>query len=115
MVNFPDRDYKALETQALAGDKAKSVKASPEWEWIKTTILGALHDQAVNTLKNAKSDEDRMKAQQMFLASDKPEDLIDFLISQGDAAVASLKELESTDSNPTLEGTFVPQEDQTYA
>jgi hypothetical protein len=106
MINFPDKDIKVLEAQAFAGDKAKSVRDSKEWAWIKQFILGALHDQAVNTLKNAKTDEDRMRAQQMFLAADKPEGLLDFLISQGDAAIASLKELESqasNDANPTLD------------
>ena len=100
-VEFPDRDIRSLEAQALAGDKARQISGGDDWKWIKEKILGALEDQAIHTLMNAKTEEDRMKAQQMFLASKKPADLITFLISQGDAAVASLKELES--GNPTLE------------
>jgi len=101
-MEFPDKDMATLEVQALAGEKAKQVSLGEDWKWVKEKILGALEDQAIHTLMNAKTEEDRMKAQQMFLASKKPQDLITFLISQGDAAVASLKELASQDVNPTL-------------
>lgn len=108
MIDFPEKDITTLEVQALAGERAKQISLGEDWKWIKVNILGALGDQAINTLMNAKTDEDRMKSQQMFLASKKPENLLYALISQGDAATASLKEIRSMDGNPTLD----KQEDQ---
>lgn len=100
-VIFPASEIKALENQALHGDRARQVRDGKDWEWIKEYIFGAMKDQAINILQNAKTEEDRVKAQQMFLACAKPIQLMDFLINQGDAATASLAEVASS----TLENT----------
>lgn len=105
-MNFPLDEIKALERQSLHGDRARQVRDGIDWKWLQDVIFGAIFDQAIMTLRNAKTDEERMKAQQMFLACEKPKAQLEFLISQGDAAIASLKELASQasqDANPTLE------------
>lgn len=91
-----DTQYQGLVNQGFHGERALEVKNGKDWAWVKEFLLGAMQDQAINTLKNAKSEEERLKAQQMFLASDKPIQLLDFLISQGDAARATLAELTAT-------------------
>lgn len=98
-INFPSTDFKALENQSLHGEKAKAIKDGQDWAWIQEFILGAIFDEAIGVLRNAKTEEDRMKAQQMFLAVEKPKRLLEFLVSQGDAARASLAELTSTLAN----------------
>jgi hypothetical protein len=97
-IDFPLAEVKALEKQALHGDRARQVQDGADWKWLQEFIFGAIFDEAVMTLRNAKTDEDRVKAQQMFLACEKPKAQLNFLISQGDAALASLKEITS----PTL-------------
>jgi len=99
--DFPMEEVKALEKQALHGDRARQIQNGEDWKWLQQFIFGAIFDEAVMTLRNAKTDEDRVKAQQMFLACEKPKAQINFLISQGDAAVASLKEI-SEQNQPTL-------------
>lgn len=100
-MNFPEAEIKDLEIKSLHGDRARQVQSGKDWAWLQQYIFGALFDEAIMTLRNAKSDEDRVKAQQMFLACEKPKSQLEFLISQGDAALASLKELSG--QNPTLE------------
>lgn len=100
-MNLNDPEIRSLEIQSLHGDKARLVRDGADWKWLQEVIFGAIFDQALMTLRNAKTDEERIKAQQMFLACEKPKTQLEFLISQGDAAVASLKELAS--QQPTLE------------
>lgn len=95
LVEFPHEQYVIWENQIKEGGKAKNLKASPEWAWFDETILKTIEIQAVNTLKNAKDDVERLKAQQMFLAADKPRQLLDALILQGDGAKASLMEIST--------------------
>lgn len=95
-VLFPEKDRQILEAQSFHGERARQVKDGQDWEWVKQYIFGAMQDQAIGILQNAKTEEDRLKAQQMFLACNKPIQLLDFLISQGDAARASLVELNAT-------------------
>ena len=95
-LNFPSTEFKALENQSLHGERAKAVQEGVDWAWLQQFIFGAIFDEAIQVLRNAKTDEDRMKAQQMFLAVEKPKRLLEFLVSQGDAARASLAELTST-------------------
>ncbi len=105
-MNFPIDEIRSLERQSLHGDRARQVINGKDWEWLQKFIFGAIFDQAIMTLRNARTDEERIKAQQMFLACEKPKAQLEFLISQGDAAIASLKELASqasSDANPTLE------------
>lgn len=104
-MDFPEQEVRNLEKQSIHGDKARRVINGEDWKWLQEFIFGSLFDEAVLTIENAKNDEDRIKAQQMFLACKKPKRQIEFLISQGDAALASLQELTV---NPTLEN----QEDQ---
>ena len=100
-LSFPIDEVKNLELQSLHGHRARQVQSGKDWEWLQKYIFGAIFDEAVMTLRNARTDEDRVKAQQMFLACEKPKRQLEFLISQGDAAIASLKELSG--QNPTLE------------
>jgi hypothetical protein len=101
-INFPESEVQALERQSLHGDKARKVRDGEVWKWLQEYIYGAIFDEATLTIENAKTEEDRIKAQQMFLACKKPKRQLEFLISQGDAALASLKELAQSE-NPTLE------------
>lgn len=102
-MNFPDQEIRNLELHALHGDRARKVRDGVDWKWLQEFIFGALQDEAIMTLRNSRTDEDRVKAQQMFLACEKPKKQLDFLISQGDAAVASLKEIAVT-QNAELNG-----------
>ena len=95
-LNFPSTEFKALENQSLHGERAKAVQDGADWAWLQQFIFGAIFDEAIQVLRNAKTEEERMKAQQMFLAVEKPKRLLEFLVSQGDAARASLAELTST-------------------
>lgn len=101
-IEFPEAEVKMLEARSLHGDKARQVRDGQDWKWLQEFIFGALFDEAVETLRKARTDEDRVKAQQMFLACEKPKRQLEFLISQGDAAVASLKEI-SGQNEPTLD------------
>ena len=92
-VNFPNAEQINLERTAQVGSKAEKILAGEEWKWIYEFILGALQDQAINTLKNAKTDEDRVRAQQQFLAAHKPKEILEGLISAGQAAKLSLLEI----------------------
>lgn len=100
-MNFQDQEIRALENASLHGDKARQVQNGADWKWLQEYIYGAIFDEATLTIENARTEEDRVKAQQMFLACKKPRKLLESLISQGDAALASLKELSG--QNPTLE------------
>lgn len=76
----------SLKVQALEGGKAKSFLASSEWTWFNERVLKPLEDEAMETLKKSKTDEDRMKAQQMILAADKPRTILTYLVKQGEVA-----------------------------
>lgn len=104
-IEFPDKDFSLLEKHAFHGERALAVRSGEDWQWLDQFIFGAIFDEAIMMLRNAKTDEDRLRAQQLFLAIEKPKRQIDFLISQGDAARASLKELQSS----TLDN---PEEDK---
>lgn len=107
-MEFPDKDFKVLENQSLHGERAQEIRDGKDWAWLQQFIFGAIFDEAILTLRNARTEEERMKAQQMFLACEKPKRQLDFLISQGDAARASLIEIveASTLANQTEEKTI---------
>lgn len=98
MLNFPNAELINLERDVQVGAQAAKIMAGEDWQWIKTNILGALFDLAVNNLKNARTEEDRVKAQQQFLAAHKPEEMLQALISTGQAAKAGIEQIS------TLEG-----------
>ena|SRR6185295_17035781 len=91
-----DKDYQVLVKQAFHGERAAEVKNGNDWKWLNEYIFGALFDEAVMVMRNARTEEERIKAQQMFLSCEKPRKLLESLISQGDAARASLVELQAT-------------------
>ena len=97
-VNFPNPEQINLERAAQVGAQAEKILGGEEWKWIYEYILGALSDQAINTLKNAKTEEDRVRAQQQFLAAHRPKEILEGLISTGQAAKLSLQDIS------TLEG-----------
>lgn len=75
---------------AIQGGRAKNHLASPEWAWFNDIVLKTLEDEALETLKKAKTDEERIKAQQMFMAADKPRQILNYLVKQGEAAEMQL-------------------------
>lgn len=95
LVDFPTDQVTIWENQAKEGGKAKNFKVSDEWAWFKDRVLGVMQEQAINILKNAKDDAGRLQAQQMFIASTRPEQLLDALILQGEGARASLMEIST--------------------
>lgn len=97
-VNFPTQELANYERMIQVGAKALSIFQSDEWGWIYENIFGAMQDQAINILKNAKTEEDRVKAQQIFIAAHKPKELIQQLIRDGEAAKEAIKQIS------TLEG-----------
>lgn len=99
LVEFPSDQIIYWENQAKEGSKAKNFKASDAWAWFDDRVLKALEDQAVETLKLAMNDGERLKAQQMFLAAQKPRQILDALISQGDGAKASLLEISTQEGD----------------
>lgn len=80
----------ALKVQLVEGDKAKGFRASDGYQWFNNFVLKPLEDEAMETLKRAKTDEERVKAQQMLLAADKPRQILDHLVKQGEAAQMQL-------------------------
>lgn len=82
-----------LEVVAKAGEKARRFKESEWSEWLEENIFKALDREAINKMKLAKTEEDRIIAQQMFLAAEKPRALIDHLINQGNGAIQELRNL----------------------
>lgn len=99
-VDFSNAEVTNFETQMSIGAEALGIIESSQWAWIKKYILGALEEKAVLTLKNAETDRERMLAQQMFLASHKPQEILDQLFMEGKAAKIALDEI----SNPLREG-----------
>lgn len=97
-VNFPSEEISNYERMVRVGSMARKVYDTQEWKWIYENIFGAMQDQAVIILKNAKTEEDRVKAQQIFIAAHKPKELIEQLIRDGDAASEAMKQIS------TLEG-----------
>lgn len=79
-----------LKAQAVEGGKAKDFLASDSYQWLDNFILKALEDEAMETLRKSKTEEDRVKAQQMLLAANKPREILNRLVTQGDAAKLQL-------------------------
>jgi hypothetical protein len=76
---------------ALEGGRAKNHLASAEWTWFNNVVLKSLEDEAFETLKKANTDQERIKAQQMLLAADKPRQILKYLVRQGEAAEMQLR------------------------
>lgn len=86
-----------LTNRARAGEKAIRFQLS-EWSaWLEENIFKALDKEAITKMKLAKTDEDRIVAQQMFLAAEKPRALIEHLVRQGNGAIQELKGLYPTE------------------
>lgn len=81
----------ALKIQVTEGGRAAHFLSTTEWGWFRDTILVPLQDEAMETLKKARTDEDRVKAQQMLLAADKPKQILNGLVKQGEAAELQLR------------------------
>jgi hypothetical protein len=96
MDNLTNQELDYLHHRISVGITASDVSSSEQWKWISENLLGALNDRALITLKNAKTEEDRMKAQQMYLASQEPKEVLDRLIQDGRLAAKALQEI----SNP---------------
>lgn len=94
-VDFPAEEILNFERAMQVGATAEEIMSSKQWQWIHEKILGALQDQAINSLKNARSEEDRVKAQQQFLAAHKPKEILEALISAGRAAKAQIDQIST--------------------
>jgi hypothetical protein len=79
-----------LKAAAIEGSRAKNYMASPEWAWFNNIVLKSIEDEAIETLRKSKTEEDRIKSQQMFLAADKPRQILKYLVKQGEAAEMQL-------------------------
>lgn len=92
-----DLDHREqLKAQAIEGGKAKDFLTSDSYQWLDNFILKALEDEAMETLKKAKTEEDRVRAQQMLLAANKPREILNKLVTQGDAAKLQLLSTHQT-------------------
>lgn len=92
---FSQEEISKNKNIAEAGDRAVKVLNGADWAWINETIFKALEDEAIEVLKRAKDDTDRLKAQQMFLACHKPREIIYRLIQQGDGAREMLRQIST--------------------
>lgn len=86
----------AAKATAIQGGRAKNHLESEEWAWFNDIVLKSLEDEALETLKKAKNDEDRIRAQQMLLAADKPRQILKYLVQQGEAAEMQLLSTRQT-------------------
>lgn len=80
----------ACKATAIEGGRAKQHLASAEWAWFDRIVLKSLEDEAFETLKKASTEHERIKAQQMLLAADKPRQILKYLVQQGEAAEMQL-------------------------
>lgn len=91
------KHLEVLEARIRAGERARELWV--QWgQWIEQTIFAPLNDEALVTLRNATSEDQRMRAQQMSLAVEKVRGIIEQLINQAEGAKAELKHIS------TLEG-----------
>lgn len=88
-----------LVSRAKEGEKAVQFQSSEWAQWIEENIFKALDREAITKMKLAKTDEERLVAQQMFLAAEKPRALIDHLVNLGKGAIQELKSLPQEDEN----------------
>lgn len=79
-------DILLIQKTILEGERARNFMKSPEGIWFDEIILKGLEEEAIETLKKGKNDEDRLRAQQMFLAAQKPRQILQNLVNQGEAA-----------------------------
>lgn len=89
-----------LTRTSLEGEKAKRFILSDEWTWLHDRVFKTLEDEAMETLRKSKTENDRLLAQQMFLASSKAKQILEGLVTQGEAARATLStQLQEDDNN----------------
>lgn len=77
------------------GEQALTVETSGHWEWVCTNILDAMEERAMNKLHNAKTDLDRLQAQQMLLASRDPRFVFREIINQARGAAEELSQIST--------------------
>ena len=80
----------ALKIKVAEGSNARGFRASDGYQWFNNFVLKPLEDEAMETLRRSKSEEDRVRAQQMLLAADKPRQILDNLVKQGEVAQLQL-------------------------
>lgn len=94
-IQFPDKDYRVLENYSLVGEQAHRVKNGADWAWVKHNIMNHIFEESVKCMRIAKTEDQRARAQAMLIAHDEVLSRLDYLINQGDAARASLVELQA--------------------
>ena len=85
--------YRAVIAQ---GGMAKNHLASPEWKWFDEVVLKSIEDEAFETLRKSSTDQERLKAQMMLLAADKPRQILKYLVQQGEAGKMQLESTHQT-------------------
>lgn len=95
-----DTDYLAKLTRvSLEGEKAKRFLLSDEWAWLNDRVFKTLEDEAMETLRKSKTDTDRLRAQQMIMAAEKANQILQHLVTQGEAARIELSTQSKEDDN----------------
>jgi hypothetical protein len=95
LLNFPQDSVVKLERTAELGGKTKDFKASGWWDWFNETILMSIEHKALMTLRTAKSEQDRMMAQQMSVVPHEIRRVVNGLVTQGEGAVEQLKTIST--------------------
>jgi len=72
------------------GEWAKKFKLTEDYFKVQNAILGALKDQAIALLERATTDEERISAQQKFLAVSEFDRMLERMILAGDHATQLL-------------------------
>lgn len=97
-------ELNALTNRVRAMERAEEFKASESGKWFTDAILGAMNDKAIELLAHAKTEEDRLLAQQVLLGSREPQKLLDSLVRQGELAIQTIKDFSA----------LPPQEDENH-
>ena len=86
----------SLHARVQAGGKAKDFLAHELSEWFTRIVLASMQDEAIAMMTRARTNEDRLKAQQTLLAAQKPLKMLERLIQQGEDAKTQLLDLENS-------------------
>lgn len=89
-----DEVLRAQEIISL-GKQAKEIMRSDMWTFFHDRILKALEREAIRKMKSAKTELERLEAQQMLLASEKPKLLLEAMISEAETAYEVLSRSQS--------------------
>lgn len=98
-VNFENDDIKAYQDKIMLGGKASTVLVTEEWAWIEANIFERMKKDALILLRAARTDPDRLLAQQMYRACIEPKEQMEEYVREGQAAQEILKQLSNPETN----------------